>query len=633
VFAHYPFKSVAFSLLFSCAWLGLLMASVTAPISSAASIKESTETISHSVPSQRGRPLSLSQPMTVGLSFNNLTLGRWVRDEKVIRQILEDKGYIVISQTANNDSIVQSAQINALVAQGAKAILIVAADTTAIAPTVDAAAQAGVKVISYDRLVRSDQLAAYLSFGGIEVGRQQALGVLQAVNIDGGMWTTTNALKLVKLGGSPTDNSAKIFRQGQDQILQPYIDQGLIDVVADRWVDNWDPANAQIIMENILTTTQNNVQAVVASNDGTALGALQALQAHGLAGMVPISGQDATATGCNSLVKGQLTVSVFKDYRNLAPHAADVIDKLLNGQPVPNFKPYSMAELTNGLYVTGTVMVDFLPAVPVTKDNVYALVVRSGFQAYDDVYLGIPPAQLPPRPMTTVTGVYPATGLETGGTVVTIMGLGYTSGLTVSIGSTLAAQITVADANTVIATTGAHQPGLADVAVYNPNAAHAVLPNGYTYLAVFTTTVTPGVGTVLTTTSGLTTSIEIPGGAVVSPTTVLYAEAITPTGPVGFSFAGQAFDISAYQSGLLVPHFVFAQPVTVALHYRDTDVVGLNESALTLDYWTGSVWADAACGLYDRHLEENWLSVPICHLSEFALFGAPYHVFLPLVRR
>jgi D-xylose transport system substrate-binding protein len=565
--------------------------------------------------------------------FDNLTISRWVRDEKVMRQILEDKGYIVISQTANYDPDIQNAQIAALVAQGAKAILIVAADTTDVAPAVNAAAQAGVKVISYDRLVRSAQLAAYLSFSSIEVGRQQAAGVLTAVDIDGGAWTITNPLQLVKLGGSPTDNSAKMFRKGQDQILQPYIDQGIIEVVADRWVDNWNPATAQIIMENILTTTQNNVQAVVASNDGTALGALQALQAHGLAGIVPISGQDATADGCNSIVKDQLTVSILKDYRYLAPHAAEIIDKLLTGQHDPNLKPYTMAELTNGLYVTGTVLVDFLPVTPVIKDTVYDLVVRSGFQPYDQVYLDIPPAQLPPRPATTVTGIYPTAGPETGGTVVTIMGLGYTSGLTVSIGSALATQITVADANTVIATTGVHPSGLADVAVFKSAAAHAVLTNGYTYLAVITTTVLPGVGSVLTTTANLTTSIEIPGAAVVTPTTVLYAAAITPTGPAGFAFAGHAFNLSAYQSGLLVPAFVFSQPVTVTLYYLDANVVGLNEPALTLDYWTGSAWVDAACGLYDRHPDENWLSVPICHLSEFALFGAPYRVFLPMVRR
>ena len=107
------------------------------------------------------------------------------------------------------------------------------------------------------------------------------------------------------------------------------------------------PANALKIMENILTAQKNKIDAVVASNDGTALGALQALKAQGLAGIVPISGQDATADGCNSIVKGEQTVSVYKDIRLLSPLAVDLVDKLLKGQTDPDLKQYTMAELTN----------------------------------------------------------------------------------------------------------------------------------------------------------------------------------------------------------------------------------------------------------------------------------------------
>ena len=104
--------------------------------------------------------------------------------------------------------------------------------------------------------------------------------------------------------------------------------------MSDQWVDNWDAANALKLMENILTAANNEVDAVVASNDGTALGALQAMKAQGLAGVVPISGQDATADGCNSIVKGELTVSILKDIRNLAPLGVDMADKLVKGESV-----------------------------------------------------------------------------------------------------------------------------------------------------------------------------------------------------------------------------------------------------------------------------------------------------------
>ncbi len=123
----------------------------------------------------------------------------------------------------------------------------------------------------------------------------------------------------------PPTTTPILFRAGQDEVLAKYADK--IEVVADQWVDNWDAANANKMMENILTAAGNDIDAVVASNDGTALGALQAMKAQGLAGMVPISGQDATADGCNSIVKGELTVSVFKDIRNLSPLATQTIDK------------------------------------------------------------------------------------------------------------------------------------------------------------------------------------------------------------------------------------------------------------------------------------------------------------------
>jgi D-xylose transport system substrate-binding protein len=151
-------------------------------------------------------------------------------------------------------------------------------------------------------------------------------------------------------------------------------------------------------MENILTAQKNAVDAVVASNDGTALGALQALKAQGLAGKVPISGQDATADGCNSIVKGELTVSILKDIRNLAPIAVDLMDKLVTGATIPELKSYTLAALTNDTKYTGEVQAQFLPVDQVNKDNVFDLVVKSAFQPYDAVYRDIPDAQKPPKP-------------------------------------------------------------------------------------------------------------------------------------------------------------------------------------------------------------------------------------------
>ncbi len=210
-------------------------------------------------------------------------------------------------------------------------------------------------------------------------------------------WTKDNPAKVVLSGGSPTDNNAVLVRQGQMEILQPYIDEGVITIVADQWVDNWDPTNALKMMENILTAQNNEIDAVVASNDGTALGEIEALRAQGLAGIVPISGQDATAAGCNSIVKGEQTVTVYKDIRLLAPAAVEMMDALLNGKPIEGVQAFSLAVLT-GQDLPGDIQAVFLPVVQVTKDNVYEEIVLSGFQTYDDVYRDIPEDQRPPKP-------------------------------------------------------------------------------------------------------------------------------------------------------------------------------------------------------------------------------------------
>ena len=332
----------------------------------------------------------------VGLSFSDFATERWKGEEQLMRKLLEEKGYEVLSQEANHDVKLQNDQIDNMVSQGAKALIIIAEDGAAAATAADKAADAGVKVIAYDRLIKSPKIAAYLSFNNIAVGEGQGDGVMKALDIEGGKWTKENPAKVVMLGGSPTDNNAVLFRQGQMNIVQKYVDEGLVKIVADQWVDNWDPANANKLMENILTAQKNQVDAVVASNDGTALGALTALKAQKLS--VPISGQDATADGCNSILKGELTVSIYKDTRKLSPLAVDLADKLLKGETISDLKSYTMAELTNSKDAQGEVMCYFLPVVQITKDNVYAEIVKSGFQTYDDVYRDIPDAEKPTKP-------------------------------------------------------------------------------------------------------------------------------------------------------------------------------------------------------------------------------------------
>ena len=324
----------------------------------------------------------------IGISFSDFAVERWPREKDLMTKLGNEQGAEVVYQVANHDAKLQNDQIDNMILQGVDVIIIIAEDGAAAATAVERAAEAGVKTISYDRLIMSDKLSAYLSFDNVEIGRAQARGILKAK--DSG--------KFFLLGGSPTDNCALLVRQGQMEVLQPYIEKGQIEIVADQWVENWDPANALKITENVLTAQNNNIDAIVASNDGTALASVQALEAQGLVGTVPISGQDATAAGCKSIVEGKLTMTVFNDIRLLAPEAIELAIKLTKGEKVEGLKDYTLKELTLNEQLKGSVPCYFIPVVEVDKDNVYDEIIKSEYQPYDEVYKDIPEAQRPPRP-------------------------------------------------------------------------------------------------------------------------------------------------------------------------------------------------------------------------------------------
>jgi D-xylose transport system substrate-binding protein len=327
-------------------------------------------------------PAGAATKPKIGLSFSDFATERWARERDEMTKLLTDSGYEVLVQEANHDAKLQNDQIKNMVTQGAKVVIVVAEDGDSTATAVEDVAKKGVKVIAYDRLIKSPKIAAYVSFDNVDVGRNQAKGVL----------AVKNSGNFVLLGGSPTDNNAHLFRQGQMEVLNPLIKSGKIKIVADQWVENWDPANAKKLMENILTATGRKFDAVVASNDGTALGALEAMKTVGMAGKVPISGQDATEAGCNSIARGELTVTILKDTRKLTPLATQLAVKLAKGEKNLGLTPYKLADLTGNKRMAGTVPCKFLQVFQVTNKNLKPLVVDTGFQSYEAVYKDIPNA-------------------------------------------------------------------------------------------------------------------------------------------------------------------------------------------------------------------------------------------------
>jgi len=332
-----------------------------------------------------------SEKIKIGVSFADFATERWPREAEMMTKLATEMGAELIYQVANHDSKLQNDQIENMILQGVDVVIIIAQDSSAAITAVEEATRSGVKTIAYDRLIPTDDLSAYLSFDNVEIGRAQARGILKVK--DSG--------NFMLLGGSPDDNCAVLVRQGQMEVLKPYIDSGDITIVVDQWVQNWDPADATKIMENSLTAQQNKIDAVVSSNDGTALGALQALEAQGLGGIIPLSGQDATSAGAQSIVDNGLTMTVYNDVRLLAPKAVELaIDLVKGGSMISNLEEYSLYDLTldENYKNSGSINCFFIPVVEVDKFNVYEQVVASGYQPYDEIYRNVPAGNRPPRP-------------------------------------------------------------------------------------------------------------------------------------------------------------------------------------------------------------------------------------------
>ncbi len=289
----------------------------------------------------------------VGVSWSNFQEERWKTDEAAIREALEAAGATYISSDAQSSASKQLSDVESLIAQGADALIILAQDAQAIGPAVTAAQNEGIPVVGYDRLIE-DPYAFYLTFDNVEVGRMQARAVLEA--------QPTGNYVMIK--GSPTDPNADFLRGGQQEVLQAAIDAGDITIVAEAYTDGWLPANAQRNMEQILTAQDNNVDAVVASNDGTAGGTVAALAAQGMDG-IPVSGQDGDHAALNRVAKGTQTVSVWKDARDLGRAAGEIAVALAAGTAPGDVENAQAWTSPAGTEMTAI----FLEPVPVTADN------------------------------------------------------------------------------------------------------------------------------------------------------------------------------------------------------------------------------------------------------------------------
>lgn len=314
--------------------------------------------------------------VTVGLSWNNFQEERWKADEAAIKAVLEASGARYISADAQSSATKQLTDIESLISQGADVIIVLAQDSEAVGPAVAAAVAEGIPVVGYDRLIENPD-AFYVTFDNKEVGRMQARAV-QDVQPQG---------NYVFIKGNSADPNADFLYEGQMEVLGAAIESGTIHNVGEAYTDNWNPEVAQSYMEQFLTANNNDVDAVVASNDGTAGGAISALAGQGLAGFVPVSGQDGDHAALNRIALGTQTVSVWKDSRKLGRKAAEVALELASGvalNEVTGVVPFSGGP--KGVQMNAF----FINPVPITRDNL-GLVIEAGWVSKNVVCQGVAP--------------------------------------------------------------------------------------------------------------------------------------------------------------------------------------------------------------------------------------------------
>lgn len=307
----------------------------------------------------------------IGLSMDTLKEERWMADRDLFTAQASALGAEVRVQSANSDDTRQLRDVESLITQKVDALVIIPHNGAAMAKAVEMAHAAGIPVLSYDRLITGCDLDLYITFDNVKVGELQGQFLADRIPAGGKM-------RLVRIYGSKTDNNAFLFKQGQDNVLEPLIKAGRIEVVHEDWAEDWKPENAKKIANAAITKAGRGIDAILASNDGTAGGAIQALIEEGLDGKVLVTGQDADLAACQRIVHGTQTMTVYKPLKTLATAAADVAVKLAKGKPI-----VARAETDNGKMKVPSVLLDI---VAVTKENMRDTVIKDGFRPEQEVF-------------------------------------------------------------------------------------------------------------------------------------------------------------------------------------------------------------------------------------------------------
>jgi D-xylose transport system substrate-binding protein len=315
--------------------------------------------------------------LKIGFLMDSLKVERWQTDLDRFQKRAGELSAQVLVETAEGDDELQLQQAVKLLAAGVKALVLVPHDAEKAIRIVAAAKAAKVPVLCYERLVRDADVTFFVGVDALGVGLLQA-DIL-----------TEQAPKgnYVLIGGSSKDSNAMILHDGQMRVLKPFVDRGDIKIVSDTWSKDWEPSEAYAHMSEAIDSTKGDIAAVVASNDGTAGGAIQALEDHKMAGRVLVSGQDADLAAIIRILDGTQTMTVYKPLGSQAKRAAEVAVSLANGESIK-----TSASISVGMKFIPAIL---LKPVVVTKANVKQTVIKDGFQNLETIQKSLPKEKWP----------------------------------------------------------------------------------------------------------------------------------------------------------------------------------------------------------------------------------------------
>ena len=321
----------------------------------------------------------------IGVAMPTQDLQRWNQDGSNMKAELEAKGYEVDLQYAGNDSATQASQIENMIANGDQLLVVASIDGDSLGTVLAQAKEANIPVIAYDRLImNTDAISYYATFDNYLVGKTQGEYLVDALDLE----NADGPFNLEIITGDPGDNNVNFFYGGAMDVLQPYIDEGKLVVPSGQIAKeevataNWATDAAQSRFENILSSNYadgTNLDAVLASNDSTALGVENALAANYTGEYPIITGQDCDIANVANIVAGKQAMSVFKDTRALASQVVEMVDAILTGEEVPvnDTETYD-----NG---TGIIPSYLCEPVAVTIDNYKEMLIDSGYYTEDQI--------------------------------------------------------------------------------------------------------------------------------------------------------------------------------------------------------------------------------------------------------